>query len=408
MEGIGNYELLRLRTAKTFFTPAIVNSDVIQNGAVALEIGCGRGFKAAIFGDLFHRYVGVDLNAEHVNLGNDYLRRVGGKAQLHVANGLEVLASPRRFGLEKQPDFLILFAVLEHLLPDERQQMLGLARQIVDDGGSVLIAETPNRLIPLDAHSSNLQFAQMLPPDLMLRYMQKLENQGWRHSLMTMGNDVTALYRAGVSLSYHDFELDFGENLPFVISGWSGDLIAQQPLRNDEEALYRYFIENDLPVHPAFSRYWIEGLISHAASRHHVSTTVARLLKSDGHVHPGLEAWNRPAATVYQNRAATYACENIAGDQFEVIVQIDLTSSEGPLAIEIDGISHEFEPKAQDDLLKGHWHKIATFRATVDECPRQIVVTASGHGLVRSIASNGYDKAPTANSHLPPTLLQPT
>jgi SAM-dependent methyltransferase len=387
---IGSYEMLRLKTAENFFKPAIIRSGVIERGAVALEIGCGRGFKAAILGDLFSQYVGVDLNAEHVDLGNGYLQQIGGRAQLHVANGLEVLASPARFGLEKAPDFLILFAVLEHLLPDERQEMLRLARQVVDDGGSVLIAETPNRLIPLDTHSSNMHFAQMLPPELMLRYVQETTSAAWMHDLRAMGNDVTALHRAGISLSYHDFDLDFGTDPSFVFSGWSGDLLAHQPLRTDERHLLQYFDDNRVKAHPAFARYWIEGLINNRVRRRHVSTQNARLTEAKGRVYPGRAAWDYQAVTIYGDYHARYDCGNIVGDDFEVIVQVDLGSADGTVTVEVGGVRHQFDPRCQEGILEGCWHGIATFRLTAEACPEQLVISSDGHAVIRAVVINGY------------------
>jgi len=221
MPGVGDYELLRVRTAEQHFLPPLLDGLGDVSGRTALEIGCGKGLKAAVFGDFFQRYVGVDLNQNHVAIAQQNLLRIGSRAECYVANGIEVARSSRKFGFEKAPDVLILFAVLEHLLPSERVELLHHVRSVVAGGGAVLFAETPNRLIAHDAHSSQLHFAQSLPPELMIRYVQKSRHEPWLWALRQWGNDTTALYRAGVGLSFHDFELDFADDtrdMPFVFS----------------------------------------------------------------------------------------------------------------------------------------------------------------------------------------------
>src|SRR4029453_10246202 len=106
--------------AEHYLKPALMSAGIIKDGMIALEIGVGRGMKAAAFCNLFSEYIGVDLDEGELEVAQRVAQSLDLHYNLHCANAIDIIKSPSRFGLSKRPDFLILYAVLEHLLPDER------------------------------------------------------------------------------------------------------------------------------------------------------------------------------------------------------------------------------------------------------------------------------------------------
>jgi hypothetical protein len=65
---------------------------------------------------------------------------------------------------------VILNAVLEHLTPAERVQLLPALWRALRPGGHLLIHETPNRLFPVDRHTTGLVGLPWLPIGMKRRY----------------------------------------------------------------------------------------------------------------------------------------------------------------------------------------------------------------------------------------------
>lgn len=385
LPGMGEYELSRVRTAELYFVPALVESLGDLSRLTALEIGCGKGPKSAVFGELFKKYVGVDLNQKEIDIARSNLMKIGGRAECHFANGIEVARDPTRFGFEKKPDVLIMFAVLEHLLPEERVELIGLMKEVVDGGGAVLFAETPNRLVAHDAHSSQLHFAQSLPVDLMLRYVQNSKHQQWLRSLHEWGNDTTALHRVGLGLSYHDFELDFADDtrrMPLAFSGWSHHMMSNQPVQNDEVALLQYFSDNNLPVHAGFARYWLDGLLFKNAKRFHVWTQVFDFREWEA---GSRQAWNYPETSLLSDRPIVIKADKEA-DDIELSIQFNVNSSDGTLFV--DGVAVA-DLASNFDSASGSWHNVGTITVKIGNSPTEIRVK-KGNAALRALVANGY------------------
>ena len=60
-------------------------------------------------------------------------------------------------------DFVMLSAVYEHLLPDERKTIMPLLWSAMKPGGAIFINLTPYRYSPYEAHSTGLWFINYLP-----------------------------------------------------------------------------------------------------------------------------------------------------------------------------------------------------------------------------------------------------
>jgi hypothetical protein len=93
--------------------------------------------------------------------------------------------------------------------------------------GVLLVIEAPNRLWPLDSHTSDLPFFQWLPDDLATRY----KAVGLRGPVAELGpGDTYELERLGRGVSFHDFADDRGR-LPEVVACMQLGRRAGDPVR---------------------------------------------------------------------------------------------------------------------------------------------------------------------------------
>ena len=140
------YELARIASAIFHYRPLLSRLLNPTREKAVVEIGSGLGWKALCWSDLFGSYTGIELGASRAERSSAVLQRFGkSNGRVITGNAEAVFQDPRRHGIERI-DLLVLYAVLEHLTIPERRSILGLARNVVENGGHVLIAESPNRL----------------------------------------------------------------------------------------------------------------------------------------------------------------------------------------------------------------------------------------------------------------------
>lgn len=281
--GLDDYNLRRLEAAAFSLVPILISSGKDFSQSTALEVGCGRGLKAFPVARLFKRYIGVDLEEEAI-----FSAQIAAKAlELHgltfvCDNATSVIEHPQDFGIDGKVDVLFLHAVMEHLTDLERLSVFELMDQVRKTGGSIVLLETPNRLVSFDHHSSQLHFVDHLPDSLAYEYIRRKTNNSFAKEFVSEGffeksqgrsemmarsvllreNDpATRLYRLGRGMSYHDFELSYYDNpISFVpqADSYHPLLLNHQPVTRDEIRLENYFRDNKMDVHRLFSRAWID------------------------------------------------------------------------------------------------------------------------------------------------------
>ncbi|WP_354699205.1 Ubiquinone biosynthesis O-methyltransferase, mitochondrial [Paraconexibacter sp. AEG42_29] len=237
-------------------------------GRTVLEYGCGQGAVACAIAPRCGRHIGVDIDAGEVALAEGHVARLGlGNVELHAAAVDEILDHVRGFAGEV--DVILLYAVLEHLTLDERLAVLRVAREVVRKDGHIVVTETPNRLVPVDQHTSYLPFFHALPLPLAAQYYDRSPRKDFVAAVDTAdaaggGAAVEeALARWGWGMSFHEFELVF-EDLPAhtVASSYSPLLYPGRPVRWEELQLAATLDcwRPDLP--PCWSRSWIDTILS--------------------------------------------------------------------------------------------------------------------------------------------------
>jgi SAM-dependent methyltransferase len=133
-------------------------------GKRLLDFGCGHGASSLALAKMLPQteIIGVELDAERIATAN----RVKEFREVH---NVSFLCSPSGDSLPPglgQFDFVMLSAVYEHLLPNERRIVMPLLWSAMKPGATIFINQTPYRYSPYEAHSTGLWFVNYMPGSL--------------------------------------------------------------------------------------------------------------------------------------------------------------------------------------------------------------------------------------------------
>jgi ubiquinone/menaquinone biosynthesis C-methylase UbiE len=186
-------------------------------GANVLEIGCGTGSSLVALSEQGASVTGLDIDSMSLEVAAKRLSLFKLNAKLVQGNAqeIETLFKGQTF------DFIIFSATLEHMTLEERLASLRAAQSILRQGDFLVIVETPNRLWYYDFHTSLLPFYFWLPDELAFEYAKhsKRKNFGGVYQERNRERFMHFL-RRGRGVSYHDFEIAFGDFITMkVVSG---------------------------------------------------------------------------------------------------------------------------------------------------------------------------------------------
>lgn len=127
-----------------------------------LDFGCGAGASSIILARMFPEteIVGIDLVDQLVSLARQ-------RAQFYHYDNVSFLGSPDTETLPPDIgtfDYILLSAVYEHLLPQEREALLRQLWSLLHPGGVFFLNQTPYRFFPFEGHTTRLLFMNYLPP----------------------------------------------------------------------------------------------------------------------------------------------------------------------------------------------------------------------------------------------------
>ncbi|MEO5324107.1 class I SAM-dependent methyltransferase [Mesorhizobium sp. CC13] len=331
------YFLDRLGSGIFYRIPWLLNQPRDLSSLNAVEFGCGRGLKAIPWARLFKSYVGIDLEPEAIEFARKAARAVGrNNVQFALGNAADCIRRPQAYGISGKIDVVVLYAVLEHMTPREREEVLGLCSEVLRDGGMVVVGETPNRLIPHDSHSTHLHFFQTLPPEIALQYVKRSPRSGAAEAV-SAGEE--ALYRFGQGASYHEFDLWMSSpdgHLPGIAAdGWSHWAAADGVLRRDEMWLSDYLEAHGPLAPPAFGRIWLEMIFDGNAlpGSSPAAPRFPKIASSSGAVtFTDKRFYTTDTVAVSAGGEASYLFD--AGSP---IVMIDVVQSNGEVSVEAGG-----------------------------------------------------------------------
>lgn len=175
-------------------------------GKRMLDFGCGSGGSSVNISKMLPNteIVGVELENRLLNVARARASYYGFKnLSFHVSPSPDRL--PPDIG---KFDFVMLSAVYEHLLPNERQPLLHLIWSVLKPGGVLFLNGTPNKHFPLEMHTTGLPLINYLPDGLAHTISRRfsarnLENDSWQKLLRKgiRGGSVSEVLR---NLSGHD------------------------------------------------------------------------------------------------------------------------------------------------------------------------------------------------------------
>jgi SAM-dependent methyltransferase len=234
------------------------------SGRTVLEYGSGNGAVTAAFAPRSARYIGIDIDADQIGAAKRLLAGLQTEATLLAAPPAQILDETAAF--RGEVDVFLCYAVLEHMTVEERLSLLELAREVVRDDGVIVVVETPNRLTPWDYHTSQLPFLNQLPEELALRYFHRSERTEFVEALKAAEDDAglrETFARWGRGVSYHEFELVFGDLRHHVVaSSWEPMLLPERNIYREELALQRVLDQARPDLPPLFSRYWLDLILT--------------------------------------------------------------------------------------------------------------------------------------------------
>lgn len=138
---------------------AILERYACLDGAKALDAGCGTGRTTVLLAERGSSVVGVDSDTEAVKIARSRCHEHDVHAQIIAADALALPFPAASF------DLVVSQNVLEHIPGrDHPRALLELMRVLREEG--LLFVQAPNRLSPIDVHSSRLPFLHWLPRKL--------------------------------------------------------------------------------------------------------------------------------------------------------------------------------------------------------------------------------------------------
>jgi 2-polyprenyl-3-methyl-5-hydroxy-6-metoxy-1,4-benzoquinol methylase len=256
----------RRRRAGRYLIPWIEQT-VPLRGRTVLEYGCGNAAVSCAFAQRAEQVLGLDIDGDAIELGRARARELGLKnvrLELHSLEAIAAAASAH----QGQVDVFLLYAVLEHMTVAERLAVLRLAREVVKPDGAIVVCETPNRLIYFDHHTAQMPFFHLLPDELALEYFARSGRDQFTSAIRSAaqagsGGALDAIVRWGRGVSFHEFEVAFGDLARHVIaSSYDPILFPERPIQPDEVVLSRYLARLRPDLAPAWSRYWLDVILS--------------------------------------------------------------------------------------------------------------------------------------------------
>jgi SAM-dependent methyltransferase len=147
--------------------PAYVPREQLATARI-LDFGCGGGASTCVLHRLFPEaeLVGVELDPGYLTIGEARRDFYGAQDKITFLQAPSGDRLPEGVG---EVDFIVLSAVFEHVLPDERDPVLDMLFKVLRPGGVLVLDQTPHRWFPQESHTTLLPFLNYLPRSLAQR-----------------------------------------------------------------------------------------------------------------------------------------------------------------------------------------------------------------------------------------------
>jgi ubiquinone/menaquinone biosynthesis C-methylase UbiE len=155
-----------------------------------LDYGCGSGASTMILARNFphSEITGVDIRSDLNKVAQARAIFYNVEERVRFLISPDSMMIPNKMG---EFNFIFLNAVYEHLLPNERKTLLRELWKILKPGGLLFINETPQRLYPIDFHTTRLPLINYLPDRMAFafsrRYSKKVGSSETWNELLRRG-----------------------------------------------------------------------------------------------------------------------------------------------------------------------------------------------------------------------------
>jgi 2-polyprenyl-3-methyl-5-hydroxy-6-metoxy-1,4-benzoquinol methylase len=195
----------RLEDHRKVIVPWLDSVRTLKNAKI-LEIGCGHGTSTLSLAEQGAKVTAIDVDETLLQAAKTRCEIYGLNVEFHKLNAIET----SQFFTDGKFDFIIFWAVLEHMTLNERIKAMKDTFYMLPDGGLWCIIGTPNRLHFFDSHTSNLPFFNWLPDELAIKYSLKSTRHEYADSFQNYKGDpdeMLSFYRWGRGVSFHEIEL---------------------------------------------------------------------------------------------------------------------------------------------------------------------------------------------------------
>ena len=167
--------------------PAYIPLEGLAHSRI-LDFGCGGGASTLVL----HRLVS-DAEIVGVELDETYLALAEPRRRFYGIENIRFLKSPGPKSLPPDIgmfDLVMMSAVFEHVLPDERDSVLDMLWSVLRPGGVMIVDQTPHRWFPQESHTTALPFLNYLPRPLAhraARWSPRIMNEATWEELLRWG-----------------------------------------------------------------------------------------------------------------------------------------------------------------------------------------------------------------------------
>jgi len=256
-EDIRHHVELRYLAFRDYLVPW-VNQFFPLDGASLVEVGSGTGSSTLAFAETGAKIHTYEISESSIEAARLRFSMAGFDGQ--VSEHAELFdRNCAQFKSGEKVDGVLLIATLEHMTFEEAQEILKTSWEILRPGGILVVADTPNRLCPMDFHTSHLPFFSMLPPKVRISYAANSPREGFATEFQKYPPEQREeiLVRWGNGVSYHDFELAIGPEIhsKIIASGYEPIISNAWSILFEDSILMATFKHYALPQHIAFTRH---------------------------------------------------------------------------------------------------------------------------------------------------------
>jgi len=224
------------------------------NNLQILEIGCGTGSSSITLAEQGAKVFGIDIHKESLEIAKLRSKLYDLDIEFLESSSVDIGKLNKKF------DAIILYATLEHLTMEERLVTLKNSKNILNDGGFLITIEAPNRLWYFDSHTSELPFLEYLA----YKYSRYSPKESFSSNYLDPNyDDLIGFLRRGRGVSYHEFELVFGDLSKTNIISRLNRLVFTKSYLNTfiVKPLFKLFLKKQIKLPKAFYDEYLDFII---------------------------------------------------------------------------------------------------------------------------------------------------